>query len=69
VDLSSGRAFDATTNPAGGFTIQLPPGTYRLEVQTLDGEYVHDPPGDITVGPSDIDANISITVGPRTPGS
>jgi hypothetical protein len=67
IDVASGRAFQAITNPAGGFTIQVPPGTYRLEVQLLAGEQVHNPPGEISVGAGDINANIAITVGPPSP--
>jgi hypothetical protein len=69
IDVASGRSFRTTTNPAGGFTIQVPPGKYRLEVQLLDGEQVHSPPDVIAVGPSDINANITLTVGPPSPVS
>jgi hypothetical protein len=69
IEVESGQSFRATTNPAGGFTIQVPPGKYRLQVQLFEGEQVHDPPDVIAVGPSDINANITLTIGPASPVS
>src|SRR4029078_3071948 len=33
IDASSGAKFDATTGANGGYTIKVPPGTYRIEVE------------------------------------
>jgi hypothetical protein len=44
-----------TTGPNGGFTIKVPRGTYRLELQLLEGERVTKQPGDTKIDNSDLD--------------
>ena len=53
------------TNNTGGFTLKVPPGSYRIEVEQQPGEVVTGAPTDQQVGASDIDSQIVITVGPR----
>ena len=70
VHSASGQAHEATTNPAGGFTIQVPPGDYRIEVQLLAGEQLHESPDVVSVGPSQIEANLKLVIGPAAaPGT
>ena len=40
VNVTTGARFDATTGPNGGYTIKVPEGTYRLEVELRPGETV-----------------------------
>lgn len=55
IDTVSGKRYDATTGTNGGYTIQAPEGTYRLEVQLQQGERVVKQPADTKIDKSDID--------------
>ena len=55
VDTTSGARFEATTGTNGGYTMKVPEGTYRLEVQLLPGEKVTKQPGETRVNRSDLD--------------
>jgi hypothetical protein len=63
LDILSNARYSAITNVAGGFSIEVPPGKYRLRVELLDGEAVVKGPGTIDINPSDLDANIEVEVG------
>jgi len=64
VNNATGQRFQVRTGNTGGFTLKVPPGSYRVEVELQDGEGVTGAPTDQRVGASDVDANIVITVGP-----
>jgi hypothetical protein len=64
VNNANGQRFQVRTGNTGGFTLKVPPGSYRLEVELQSGEGVTGAPTDQRVGESDVDANIVITVGP-----
>jgi hypothetical protein len=51
------------TNVTGGFSIKVPPGEYRLQVDLRDGERVVRDPGIVHINKSDLDANLKIVVG------
>ena len=55
INSSTGERYDATTGPNGGFTIKVPRGPYRLELQLLEGERVTKQPGDTKIDNSDLD--------------
>jgi carboxypeptidase family protein len=63
VDLSGGRRYSATTNVTGGFSIPVPPGQYRLDLELREGERVLRSPGTIDINKSDLDANLEIVIG------
>lgn len=63
IDLSEGRRYSATTSVTGGFSIPVPPGKYRLEVELRDGERVLRSPGTIDINKSDLDANLEVVIG------
>lgn len=63
VNLSGGRRYSATTSVTGGFSIPVPPGKYRLEVELREGERVLRSPGIIDINKSDLDANIKVVIG------
>jgi hypothetical protein len=65
VDADTGRRYSAVTNVSGGFTIQVPPGKYRLQVELREGEGVVKDPGTIDINSSDLDANIEVEVGQK----
>jgi hypothetical protein len=55
INTQTGTRFDATTGVNGGYTIKVPEGTYRLEVDLLPGEVVATQPGETRVNRSDLD--------------
>jgi hypothetical protein len=55
VDTVTGARYDATTGVNGGFTIKVPQGTYRLEIELHEGEKVTKQPGETKVNRSDLD--------------
>jgi len=52
---ATGAKFDATTGPNGGYTIQVPEGEYKLEVELQAGESVTKQPSDTQINRSDLD--------------
>lgn len=54
--LSGGAHYEATTTSSGGYTIKLPPGKYRLQVQLKQGESLKEGPTEVTLNESDLDA-------------
>jgi hypothetical protein len=64
INNADGRRYEVSTNNTGGFTVKVPAGTYRIEVEQQPGEVVTGAPTAQHVGASDIDARIVITVGP-----
>lgn len=56
--------FEATTGSNGGYTIQVPAGTYRLEVELQSGEALSARPDStkVNVGDLDPDRNFILTV-------
>jgi hypothetical protein len=61
-NVDTGARVSVTTASTGGFTLQVPPGTYRLSVELREGETLPNPPGPITINASDMDANIELVV-------
>lgn len=55
IDTVSGKRYDATTGANGGYTVQVPGGTYRLEVQLRQGERVTKQPAETKIDKSDLD--------------
>src|SRR4029079_7449103 len=45
INVASGEKFETTTNNAGTYTLKVPPGKYRIEVELRPGERLpHHPP-------------------------
>jgi|SRR5688572_10001775 hypothetical protein len=63
VRADSSEKYSATTNVTGGFSIKVPPGDYRLQVDLLEGERMIKDPGLIHINKSDLDANLEIVLG------
>jgi hypothetical protein len=59
----STRRYTATTNVNGGFSIPVPPGKYRLEVDLRGSERMLQSPGTIDINESDLDANREVAIG------
>jgi hypothetical protein len=60
---ATGAKFEATTATNGGYTIQVPAGRYRLDVELRAGESLSTRPDPTTVDVGDLDTerNFSIT--------
>jgi hypothetical protein len=57
INVASGQRFETTTNNAGTYTLKVPPGKYRIEVELRPGERVVKQPGQTEVHKSDLDPN------------
>jgi hypothetical protein len=55
INTATGARYDATTATNGGYTIKVPEGRYRLEVELRSGERVAKQPAETTVNNSDLD--------------
>ena len=64
IEIGGNRRYSATTSVTGGFSIPVPPGKYRLEVELREGERLLREPGTIDINDSDLDANLEVAIGP-----
>ena len=66
VNVDTGEKLEASTAANGGYTIKVPRGNYRLEVELRPGEALSTKPDDVHITTSDIDAgrNFVITAKP-----
>jgi hypothetical protein len=64
VNIASGEKFTTQTVTNGGFTIELPKGKYRLDLQLRDGETLVRRPGVVDLDRGDIDSHIEFVVSP-----
>ena len=62
VDVATGTRFEATTGANGGYTIKVPEGIYRLEIELRPGEVVAKQPPETKVNKSDLDPRRDFTV-------
>jgi hypothetical protein len=62
VNLSTGERFEASTATNGGYTIKVPIGRYRLEVELRDGESLAEQPAETEINASDMDADRDFTI-------
>lgn len=56
VETTSGQRYDTTTAANGGYTIKVPEGTYRIEVELRTGEALAKQPDTTKVNNSDLDS-------------
>jgi hypothetical protein len=61
-NVKTGARLSVTTDANGAFTIKVPPGTYRLQVELRSGETLAKAVDEIRINPSDLDANIEVVV-------
>ena len=67
IEVTTGARFDATTGANGGYTIKLPEGTYRLEIELRPGEVVTKQPAQTRVHKSDLDPHRDFTIAMKNP--
>ena len=62
IETTTGARYDATTGANGGYTIKVPEGTYRLELELRPGESVTKQPGETKINKSDLDPRRDFTI-------
>jgi Carboxypeptidase regulatory-like domain len=55
IETTSGSRYDTTTATNGGYTIKVPEGTYRIEIELRAGETLAKQPQPTKVNNSDLD--------------
>lgn len=68
INVATGASYEATTGVNGGFTIQVPEGTYRLEVELRAGETLAKRPDETHVNNGDLDPGRDFVVTVKPPG-
>jgi hypothetical protein len=62
IDVRTGSRHTATTAGNGGYTIKVPEGTYRLEIELRSGEKLAKKPDDTVVNNGDLDPGRDFTI-------
>ena len=65
IDTATGARFDVSTTTTGGYTVRVPKGTYRLEVELRSGEALATQPDPTEVDAGDLDAGRNFVVAVR----
>ena len=68
IETTTGERHDATTGANGGYTIQVPSGTYRFEIELRAGESLARQPEPTHVGNADLDTSRDFVITVRTSG-
>jgi hypothetical protein len=55
INAATGERFEATTGVNGGYTMKVPEGTYRIDVELQAGEKLAKQPGETHINKSDLD--------------
>jgi hypothetical protein len=65
INEQTGQRYDVSTASNGGYTVKVPAGKYRLEVELRPGEVIttRPDPTDVNVGDLDPDRNFVLTRG------
>lgn len=69
IDVKTGARHETTTAANGGYTIQVPEGTYRFEIELRAGETLAKEPGQTQVSNSDLDAGRDFVITMKTSGA
>ena len=62
VNVETGARIDTSTTSTGGYTMRVPRGTYRLEVELRPGETLATQPDSTEVSAGDLDAGRNFVV-------
>ena len=57
IEITSGTRHETSTTTSGGYTMKVPVGKYRLEVELRAGETLVEQPGETEINTSDLDAS------------
>ena len=61
-ETTTNAHYDTTTAANGGYTIQVPAGTYRIELELRPGETLEKRPAETHINTSDLDAGRDFVV-------
>jgi hypothetical protein len=67
IDVATGAKLETSTAANGGYTIKVPAGTYRIEVELRDGETLDTRPGETQVNVGDVDADRNFVIAVKRP--
>ena len=65
INTETGARFEASTATNGGYTIKVPKGNYRLEVELRAGETLDTQPGTVDINVGDLDAQTNFSIARR----
>jgi hypothetical protein len=65
IAVDGGQKYETSTNTAGTYTLKVPPGRYRLEVELRPGEKLSKEPGETMINKSDLDPNRDFVIVPQ----
>jgi hypothetical protein len=66
IEVKTGARHETTTAANGGYTLQVPEGTYRFEIELRPGETLAKQPDETHVGNADLDTTRDFVI-TRTP--
>ncbi len=66
IDIKTGERHDTTTATNGGYTIQVPEGTYRFEIELRAGETLAKQPEQTHINNSDLDSSRDFIITVKT---
>jgi hypothetical protein len=67
--VKTGARHETTTGNNGGYTLQVPEGTYRFEIELRPGEALSKQPEQTHVGNSDLDTSRDFVITMRASGA
>ena len=68
IELTTGARYEASTATNGGYTMKVPRGKYRLEVELRPGEVLAERPAETEINASDLDPARDFVVAVKPPG-
>jgi hypothetical protein len=68
IETKTGERHETTTATNGGYTLQVPKGTYRLEIELRPGETLAKQPEETHVGNADLDTTRDFVITTRAGG-
>lgn len=63
IDMTSEQHYEVMTATNGGYTIKVPPGRYRMEVELRGGDQLAQQPEQTQVNVGDVDAQMNFVIG------
>ena len=69
IEVRTGARHDTTTAANGGYTLQVPEGTYRFEIELRPGETLAKQPEQTHVGNSDLDTTRDFIITMKASGA
>jgi Carboxypeptidase regulatory-like domain len=66
INLDTGEKHETSTAVTGGYTMKVPRGRYRLEVELRPNESLSEQPGELEINTSDMDADRDFVITVRS---